>query len=235
MTTKRFNKRMLASIFGSGLACLAVNPAHARVIIHSDGFTENNELLPNNPNYGSNVTVSDANITAQAGAHGIVGAPDISLTWIGTGGTQGFGFESYTNWDGRGSVIQLDMTSDGSGQYQIVFTPQNGAAVRIESFDLDLWAGGGTVQVDWRIEGNGGILASGTWMRNTGGRDTITPAVTGSANETLTLHFDHLQGLPSYLAMDNLVFDQLVPEPASATLVVAGIGAMAMRRRRMTT
>ena len=56
-----------------------------------------------------------------------------------------------------------------------------------------------------------------------------------NVNQAVTLRFTYVSGAPSYMALDNLTFDQVVvPEPgvASLGLLGAGLGAMAMRRRK---
>ena len=90
------------------------------------------------------------------------------------------------------------------------------------------------MSIDWEISGAGsGILASGTWTRSTAGRDTITPNVFGGDGETLTMKFTRTSGTGSYVAVDNLVLDQVtVPEPSSTALLGLGLGAMALRRKR---
>ena len=77
-----------------------------------------------------------------------------------------------------------------------------------------------------------GVLVPRAESRSAGGRDTISPGVSGALGETLTLSFSQTAGGVSYLALDNLAFDQLIPEPASAALLAGGLGALAMRRRR---
>ncbi len=238
MTTRQFNRAMMAAIFGSGLACLATGQARAAVIVHNNGFISNNLELPGYPNYASRVNAADLNWSVHAGVHGIVGAPNISLLWHGTAEAAHTdeGFETYTNWDGRTAVIQLDSRleeEDAVGvQFTIAFTPDAGFGVRLDSFDLDAWAGSGGMHMSWAVTGSSsGVMAAGDWMREAG-RDTINLNLEGVIGETLTLTFVHLAGDPAYVAMDNLAFDQLVPEPASAALVAAGLGAMAMRRRR---
>jgi hypothetical protein len=76
-----------------------------------------------------------------------------------------------------------------------------------------------------------GIFSTSDGMAITHGLD-----VTGSGGEKLTLSLTQTSGLGSYLAMDNLTFDQIaVPEPNSLAVAVTGmggLGALAIRRRR---
>lgn len=219
------------------LAAMGARPAVATVVVHNNGFAANNEALPGHPNYASNVSADGANWTATAGVDGWVGAPNIALTWAGAGGDSGTGFDTYTNWDGRGNAVQLQ----GNGVKTITFAPSSANyGVAINSFDLDAWAGGGgTMAYDWAITGSvSGLLGNGSWSRpnagTNGGRDTIAANVNGALGETLVLSLTYVSGDINFVAMDNLTFDQLgvIPEPASATLLAAvTLGLCAMRRR----
>jgi hypothetical protein len=230
--------RLGMGVLMGGVAFVGVQHGYATTMVHNNGFTGNDQALPNNPNYASNVSASGANWDAAAGAQGIVGTPDIVLNWLGAapGGGSGARWETYTNWDGRGNVIQMDGdTGVLPKNLAIEFAPAAGAGVLLNSFDLDEWSGGGSMSVEWSLAGPiSGTLASGTWNRNTGGRDTISPSAgAGAIGETLTLSLSQTSGAISYLALDNLTFDQVVPEPASAAVAMAGgLGALAMRRRR---
>ena len=222
---------------GAGFAVLAAfSGLHAATLIHNDGFTTNNLALPGDPNYGSNVSASGNNWTVTVGAGGFNGTPDIALIWDGeSGGSSGNGFDTYIAWNTRGNVIQLDSSAGGTQNFYISFVPGANFGVIIDSFDLDAWAGGGNMTVNWFIRDSthgGNVLDSGTWTKdNAGGRDTISPGYTGNIGQTLVLHFDRETGNGIYLAMDNLSFDQ-IPEPATAALAGLALGAMAMRRRR---
>ena len=109
-------------------------------------------------------------------------------------------------------------------------------AVRLGSFHLDEWAGGGDGSITWTITGlNSGALASGVWnMSNAGGRSLVSPGVTGQLGEGLILNLQLNSGMGSYFALDNLTFAQ-VPEPSTLALGAWGVatawGAAAMRRR----
>jgi hypothetical protein len=152
-------------------------------------------------------------------------------------------WDQYADWDGRGNVYQIN-----DRLANITFAPTSPTIkVTINSFEFDEWAGGGNTTAMWSVTGSSsGVLASGTWTdKNTandpsdmGGRTLISPLAMGAAGETLTLAFDHSAsaGLISYLAMDNLTFSSVViPEPATAVMAwlgIAGLGAMAIRRKR---
>ena len=123
----------------------------------------------------------------------------------------------------------------------LTFTPTATSGVLLDSFDLDEWAGGGDTSVSWSIFDAQGALASGTWLKSTatdpsdlGGRDQILTGLTEgdiTLGEAVTLRLTLNSGAPSYLALDNLTFQQ-VPEPSAIALGLLGLGALALRRRR---
>ena len=207
--------------------------AHATTEITFEGFTENNTDISTILGYGSNVGASSADYNVSVGASGILGTPGISLTW-------GTGYQTYTAWDGRGNVAQTDFNLAAS--IDLLFTPSAGSGVLVNSFDLDEWDGGGNMSVSWSLFDSTGTLASGDWTKNDpGGRDTILTGLTPGAiniDQPVTLRFTLNSGSVSYVALDNLIFDQVqvVPEPGvvSFGLLGAGLGALALRRRKQT-
>ena len=226
-------------------ACLAALAAWAcqdallaTTTIHNDGFTASNQPLPGKPNYGSNVADTGANWTASAGATGVTGSPNIQLVWDGEGGGGNSGanggLDTYISWNGRGNVVQLDGTgTGGTANTYVSFAPSATVAAKISSFDLDAWSGwpaGGNMTVEWTIRNatkTGTVLATGSWTRTTGGRDTVSPAFTGAPGQTLVLQLTRTAGNGDYLAMDNLVFDEINNIPsivsfASSVLIADG-------------
>lgn len=206
----------------------ALHSANATTQITFGGFTADNTNIVDIVGYGSNVSADSADYTVSLGAAGVTGTPEIALTW-------GVGYQTYTAWDGRGNVAQLDFNAQ-PGTISLTFTPTAGNGVLINSFDLDEWAGGGSMNVNWSVFDGVGTLASGVWTRDTGGRDTILTGLTPGnirTGEAVTLTFTLNSGSPSYIAMANLTFDQ-VPEPSSMALGLLGLGlgAAAMRRRK---
>ena len=162
--------------------------------------------------------------------------PNIALNWLSNH------FDSYL-WpvDGRGNVVQLDSTSPASPA-DLVFTPDAGWGALINSFDL--FEGSTSLNhdtvIDWMIFDDTGTLASGTWddynnindPLHLGGGTTIYTGLTAddvTIGNAVTLRFMQTSGHVLYTGMDNLNFDQ-VPEPA--TLLLLGLGGMAVLRRR---
>jgi hypothetical protein len=213
MTRRNRSKTVLslAAVAVVGLVCTAQHADAATILT---GLGSKNAAVPSD--HGSNEP----------------GTPNVALAWTGN-------WDQYPSWDGRGDVYQID-NSSAANPHKIDLTPDAGWDVTIVSFDLDEWVGGGDTTVDWSIVGSAsGALASGTWNDfntlndpgNAGGRSTITPNVTGAGGEVLTLSFGQTAGDKTYVAMDNLSFDQ-VPEPASLALLGMGGLMIACRRRK---
>ena len=168
-------------------------------------------------------TATNSAVPADHGSNALA-TPTIALNWAGN-------WDQYTNWDGRGDAYQIENASVAS-PIEIVLTPDPGYAVNLVSFDLDEWVGGGDTSLNWTISGGtSGTLASGTWddfsiandPTDAGGRSTIRPNVTGADREALTLSFSQTSGSGTYLAMDNLTFDQVLPAPDTTPPTVLDI------------
>jgi len=167
------------------------------------------------------------------------GTPNIDITWNSPADeTSDDGWDSYADWDGRGEVGQINPTG---GVLTVTFTPDAGFGAFVTSFDLDEFTGGGNTITDWSLLGT---PFSGTWddysdaQGGNGGRTNISTGMT-SADAVfgpLVLELTQVSGFGSYLAMDNLAFDQVeVPEPTAiglALLGLGGLGAAGMRRER---
>lgn len=199
--------------------------AHSATILAGSGLA-NNQTIP--ADHGSRLP----------------GTPNIILTWS-------------ADWDAYVSRSTPDINPSNSwpsdaqanGVYQldaardvtqtITFTPDAGFAVILLSLDLNDWVRGpidmASMNVDWAVTGSvSGTLGSGTFATVDATSKNFTfGSLTGANGETLTLGLTQRSGEPSYLAMDNLSFDQVaIPEPAGAALGTLALGAMAMRRRR---
>ena len=179
--------------------------------------------------FGSNVSADGPSYLASLGASGIIGTPGITLGW-------GLGYQTYIGWDGRGKLAQTDFTRSANADLELSLTPIPGYGVLVSSFDLDEWAGGGTCDLTWTLSDPIGTLATGNWVRSTGGRDLITTGLTAANlhdGQTVTFRLQRNSGSGSYMALDNLVFDQIgIPEPSALSIGLMGLGALALRRRR---
>lgn len=228
---RRLGPKNLVRLAACGTVGLGLtDQMRAATLVTFEGFTADNVAIGGLPDYGDNVTITSADYTVSPGLTGIIGTADITLDWFA-------GWDTYTNWDGRGNVAQSDFNRGSTAS--IVFTPSALSAVRLVAFDMDLFAepaGSADGNVNWEVVGSAGVpVASGTFTKGpAGGRSPISPNVTGILGDTLTLNLTLAGGLPSYFAIDNLAFDQ-VPEPSTLALGVVSAGALgaaAMRRRR---
>lgn len=230
-----------------GLVVCAASNSFGRTVITNNGFTQNNQLIPNTiggvSTYGSNASISNTstNWTITPGVSGVTGTPDIGLVWdIGI-------FETYLNWDGRGNVVQLDSHTVGSSPiFNITFVPSDSVAVSLESFDLDAWSGtpgGIDVVANWSLTNLDGseVYSSGVFTKPgvSGGRSTFNTNYTGAIGESLVLRIDQIQGDGAYLAFDNLTYDQIsaVPEPSTMAFLMIGLAlavSIVGRRRQLS-
>lgn len=215
----RFSKETLLAALAAGTFGVAGSAGAATVLDFVTGLG-NGDGIPES--YGDNAA----------------GTPNIDLTWGSAADeTAADGWDSYGSWDGRGEVGQLDLGA-APGVTTVSFTADAGFATFVTSFDLDEFTGGGDMVVDWELVGTG---FSGTWddfsdaQGGNGGRSTVNTGMTAgdAVAGTLVLQLTRQSGASSYLAMDNLAFDQVVvPEPGSGVLALGGLGALAMRRKR---
>ncbi|UCF15753.1 MAG: LamG domain-containing protein [Phycisphaerales bacterium] len=198
--------------------------AEATVMTYN-GWARDNDNIPSftdnaGDNYGSRINSSlvtytgDATISAQF-EQGNGWTPNIVVTWAGG---QPDNWDTYTGWRDA-EVAQVQGSSPGNPQ-DVVFTPDAGYGVLINSFDLDEWAGGGGCVVNWEVLDDTGTLASGTWTGDTAGfRSTVYTGLTEddvNAGMAVTLRFMQTAGDGTYLAMDDTNFDQFVAESAAA-------------------
>jgi hypothetical protein len=208
--------------------------AQATTEITFEGVEDDNVEISTLPGFGSNVTASDLNWNVSLGPTGATGTPDITLTWgLGYQTWQAWGLDAGAGIPDRGNVAQLDFNA--ATDIDLTFTPTPELGVLLNSFFLDEWVGGGDMNVSWSIFDSQGTLASGTWLKSEpGGRDQILTGLTANdvtLGEAVTLRFNLVSGEPSYIALDNLTFQQ-VPEPSAIALGLLGLGALALRRRR---
>jgi outer membrane protein assembly factor BamB len=146
------------------------------------------------------------------------GTPNITLEWDAD-------WDQYPGWpnDPGDGVYQHDHGLNNP--HTIVFTPDPGVNAIITQLDINVWSGSGETKVDWEIIGSSsGTLGSGTWTTADGAVSTYTTGITGTGSESLTLKLTQTSGTGSFLAIDNLVFDQVgdpltTPEPTIGPFV----------------
>ena len=215
MKILNWKKKTLSALVATGAIVAGSSQNADAEVLEFDGLGGNGTGIPDT--FGDN----------------LAGTPNIDLTWGGGG------WDSYNTWDGRGEVAQTDYGTENP--IGVLFTPDAGFGVFVDSFDLDEFTGGGDSVVEWALLDGGTTLFSGTWddfsdaNAGDGGRTTITTGMNaGNALfGDLTLQLTGVTGATSYQALDNLSFNQVsVPEPGSASLLACGIGAMLLRRRK---
>jgi hypothetical protein len=171
---------------------------------------------------------NNVNIGGTGYGNNAAGTPNVVLNWSD-------GWQNYLNWDGRGVVGQLDYNVSGNNPITLDFVPDSGIGVFVSRFDLDTYASGGNVDLFWEILSGANVIDSGSYLNPSGvaNRTTFTTNMSAATAVfgTLTLRVTRNDGFPSYLAADNITFAQ-IPEPTSAMLLLGGLGAMALRRRR---
>ncbi|GAA5482043.1 hypothetical protein [Haloferula sargassicola] len=207
-----------------GGATLALAPTlHAATILSGTGLEKN---LPVPSDHGSN----------------LAGTPDIAVLWSPAGAG---GWETYTDdeWthpsaaaDTGSGVYQMDAAITGA-TYTIQLSPGSGYDVVLTSIDFNVYNGGGDFNIGWTVTGStSGTLGSGSFLAVTDQNSTLSfGALSGTGGESVSLDLviGAGSGTGSYLAADNLAFDQVaVPEPGGIVLGALGLGALAMRRRR---
>ncbi|HTJ00491.1 MAG TPA: hypothetical protein VL527_16545 [Dongiaceae bacterium] len=215
------HSRITFGLVCSALALALAPQTRAATTINFDGagLSQNNNMPQT---YGDFVSADGPGIAVSLGAS-VSGTPNVDLSW---GSGVAHSVDWYDGWDGRGAVAQLDYNL--ANPISITFTPAAGWSVVIDSFDLDAWSGGGNMDVAWSISDISGTLASSTWARSTGGRDSILTGIDINnlhAGQAVTLTFQGITGDGSYFGVDNIAFDQIpaaVPEPLSSTLLVLG-------------
>ncbi|WP_425398832.1 PEP-CTERM sorting domain-containing protein [Aeoliella sp.] len=208
MRVNNLTRGLSAALAAGGLVVLAENATSATILT---GLASTNDPVPTD--HGSNAP----------------GTPNVALAWDSD-------WDQYSGWpnDPGDGVYQHD--NDIGSPHTIVLTPELGVDVTLTSLDLNVWTGGGDTDVDWSVTGSiSGLLGSGTWSTPDASVVTNPIGLSGTGSESLTLSLTQTSGSASYLAVDNLAFDQTgspIPEPATLALLgLGGFGAAAMRRK----
>ena len=220
--TTRLSTVIIVAILAVVVASL---PAKAVVLTFnpSDGVSGDVSL----PTYGDNVAGSSQDGFTYYNL-GEGWTPDISLSFSTTAaGT----YHTYNDavWTG---VIESD------GRY-VVFTPANGASVKINDLNMESY-GGGTISYlkIVTLDGDGnetGTLQdvidapSGFPIASGPTGQLISVNYTGAPGQTIALTFGG--GIPANnVGIDTLRFSEMIPEPASLGLM--GLGSLSLLRRK---
>jgi len=191
----RINRSKLLKLAAASAAGLALVQSTLAATVLT-GLTDTNQAVPSD--HGSNAPETQ----------------NITLTWDAD-------WDQYDGWpnDPGDGVYQHDHGLNDP--HTIVFTPDAGWSVVLAGLDLNVWGGGGETTVDWEVTGSiSGSLGSGTWTTPDGANTTFPINITGASDEELTLSLVQTSGAASYLAIDNLAFDQVssdIPAIASFT------------------
>lgn len=219
-----------------GVAC-ATPAAHA-TSLQFDGLGTNVSLQDTSKgavvaNYGSHVAGPGTGI-AQGNGYtpniGVAFQPDGGNTG-GGGGSGGDGWQAYN--DSEWSVAQLDGVPTNNN-FDVVFTPDAGFGVQINSFVFDDYGGyAGGHTFDWQILVGGAPVAGATGVVvNPDQNLLVNTGMTTPVFAPATLRIVPTAGAVDDRGIDSLNFDQAVPEPAAVScLVVAGAIGLLRRRR----
>ena len=196
-----------------------------------------------------NSAASNSNIDAAYGSN-LIGTANIALTWspVNPSGTQSFdGWQAYTD-SGWTNASAINTTGTGVYQmgngatvtnYDILFTPDAGYAVKLSQLDINVYNGGGTFAMQASIMDASGTTSFATLNQSFSAGNTTWSLgnYTGTAGQALRLRLNVVTAGSGggYLAMDNLAFDQVaaVPEPSAYGLLgAAALAGVVVRRRR---
>lgn len=173
--------------------------------------------------FGDNIAAAQTGISVANGT-----TPNVDLTWSASGGT--WQFYNDAEWTG---AAQLDAYSVGD-TFDILFTPDSGYSVQVDSFVFDDYAGWGTGnKFNWSLfkdNSAGAVIASGTGTTANGQDLTVnTGMATSYAGPVLlrvTEHPDDVAGRGDDQALDSISFTQTgtppppVPAPLDTNLVL---------------
>lgn len=237
------------AVLFSAIACMDVTSAATVITANtpgSNGQPGTNVAIPNT--FGDNISLAapgNGVFVTSAGVTGVVGTPDIDLTWSRSGTAGGQNRWESHQWGGSGlantggGVIQIDGSVVGS-TYSVTFTPTATTAVRVNGFNFIGDTNGDVYEyrvdlVNLTTNLTVATVSPATWTTN--------HALPSSGGPSISLNYDGELGIAyrldmvriagagsgSNIAIDNLSFDQ-IPEPSAAFL--GALGALSLLRRR---
>jgi len=211
----------------------------------ANGMGATNAGIP--ATFGDNISLpepGDPVFLTYSGATGVVGTPNIGLTWSSVGGSNANRWE-FHSWGGAGvantggGVLQMDGTITNS-VFSITFTPSANAGVRLNSFNFVGDTNNGSTyqyRVDVVNLSSPGLVFTQTtapWITSTSltpsnsssyaGAPEVIIGYNGELGSSYRLDITRIAGSGGAvdMAIDNLNFDQ-IPEPSSALLFLLGI------------
>lgn len=138
-----------------------------------------------------------------------------------------------------GGVNYLSAQASNPRLFYYEFNPDDDFGVQINSFNLLTYPNPANpnFQVAWNVRigaTNGASLLSGTnTFTSIPFTNVFVSLNNASSMNTLVLEISQLNGSSGYLGLDNLNFDQIVPEPSAGFLMLfSGVAAIFMRRNR---
>jgi hypothetical protein len=189
--------------------------------------------------YGDNVTATSMpgpGVTYHYGM-GNGFTPNITVDYTSSPGPNSdhSAFGAQAGWSDPVDYLRYQ---DGT-TYWWTFTPTGGHGVDINSFAIDIYAGGG--QINWNLRQDtttGTIIDTGVETALTqAGPDRIVNILNGAYYGTTVLEIT-ISGTGNFgnIGIDDLNFDQLVipaPEPTTGLLLaIGGLGLMTARKRQ---
>jgi hypothetical protein len=125
-------------------------------------------------------------------------------------------------------------SADGTATFRLLWTPDEAAAVHVDSFRLlDYPDGNGIGQtVRWELWGSDALMADGLASVPDDAQLQVTTGLAGAFAEPLELRLTHMDGVNDALGLDDLVFRQvIVPEPSSLVLLLLCLLSAPLRLR----
>lgn len=212
----------LQSVLAVSVALIAVTSTAQATVLTFDGIG-NPDAHPAIPNdYGDRVTAT----TDINGYQYVVDAddftPNIQVDYVGSAANPTFEL-----WNGYGDLVSAMGDNDFGVPGEVVFTPDPGFAVRLNSFDIAGFGDNFPVLIQVLNGADEVLYSNSTTAPGVGHLSPLPSPITGATGDVLRLRIEDLGDT----ALDNINFSQ-VPEPAGASLLVLAAVGFGLRRKR---